>query len=318
MDKPEARGEWGPGGEPLGVVVVDKPRGITSHAAVQEVRRITHIKRVGHVGTLDPAARGVLPLLVGKATRLSRFATGWEKEYHATLRLGEARDTQDLDGEVTFSGDTANLTEGAIRDALGHFEGEIEQLPPMYSAKKVGGVPLYKLARKGKVVEREAKRVRVYRLAARDVRPGDPFWEVDFEMRCSSGTFVRTICHDVGERLGCGGVLATLVRAAAGPFTIDDAITLDEVRERWNAGGAAAVLRPVADCFSPSQRVVVNSGGHAKLRNGQTITLADTSPPPAEEIEEPALLYSPGGTLLAVARPLGSPVWGFRPTAVLA
>ncbi len=318
MADQEARGEWGPGGEPLGVVVVDKPRGITSHAAVQEVRRITGIKRVGHVGTLDPAARGVLPLLVGKATRLSRFATGWEKEYHATLRLGEARDTQDLDGEVTFRGETGSLTEEAIRDALTRFTGEIEQTPPMYSAKKVGGVPLYKLARKGKEVERKAKRVTVYRLEATDIRPGEPFWEVDFELRCSSGTFVRTICHDVGELLGCGGVLATLVRAAAGPFTIDDALTLDEVRARWNEGGAAAVLRPVADCFSPEQRVVVNSAGHAKLRNGQTITLADTTPPTAEEIPEPALLYTPGGTLLAVARPLGSPVWGFRPTAVLA
>ncbi|OIP64657.1 MAG: tRNA pseudouridine(55) synthase TruB [Nitrospirae bacterium CG2_30_70_394] len=300
------------------MVVVDKPRGITSHAAVEVVRRITHIERVGHVGTLDPAARGVLPLLVGKATRLSRFATGWQKEYHATLRLGEARDTQDLDGEVIFRGATSHLTEGAIRDALGHFEGEIEQIPPMYSAKKVGGVPLYKLARKGKEVERAAKRVRVYRLVALAIRPGDPFWEVDFELRCSSGTFVRTICHDVGERLGCGGVLATLVRAAAGPFTIADALSLDEVEARWQAGGAAAVLRPVADCFSPSQRVVVNSAGHAKLRNGQTITLADITPPTAETIAEPALLYSPGGTLLAVARPLGEPVWGFRPTAVLA
>ncbi|RMF86584.1 MAG: tRNA pseudouridine(55) synthase TruB [Nitrospirae bacterium] len=318
MAEAEARGEWAPGAPPLGVLVVDKPRGITSHAAVQEVRRITRIKRVGHVGTLDPAARGVLPLLVGKATRLSRYATGWSKEYRATMRLGEARDTQDLDGEVTFRGDCSRLTEAAVREALARFVGEIEQIPPMYSAKKVGGVPLYKLARKGKEVEREAKRVTVHRLEALAIRPGEPYWEVDFLLACSSGTFVRTICHDVGDLLGCGGCLATLVRTGAGPFTLEDAISLEAVRERWREAGPAGVLRPVADCFAPEQRVVVNSAGHAKLRNGQSITLADVVPPTAEEIPEPALLYTPGGTLLAVARPLGHPVWGFRPTAVLA
>jgi tRNA pseudouridine55 synthase len=300
----------------LGILVIDKPPGITSHGVVQRVRRITGIRQVGHVGTLDPAARGVLPLLIGRATKISRYATGWGKTYHATLRLGEARDTQDLDGEVIFAGPTATLTEDAIEAAFAHFRGAIEQVPPMYSAKKVDGVPLYKLARKGKEVEREPKRVHVQRLEAIAIRPGDPFWEVDFELSCSSGTFVRTICHDVGEILGCGGVLARLVRTQAGPFSVDTAVPLDDLERLWQ-GDREAVLRPVSDAFAPEQTVVVNSAGHQKLRNGQTITLADVEPPARDDLPEPVLLYTPGGTLLAISRPLGSPVWGFRPTTVL-
>jgi len=300
----------------MGILVIDKPPGITSHGVVQRVRQITGIRQVGHVGTLDPAARGVLPLLIGRATKISRFATGWGKTYHATLRLGEARDTQDLDGAVTFAGPTVHLTEAAIEAAFARFRGAIEQMPPMYSAKKVDGVPLYKLARKGKEVAREPKRVHVQRLEATAVRSGDPFWEVDFELTCSSGTFVRTICHDVGEILGCGGVLARLVRTQAGPFSVDTAIPLDDVERLWHED-RDAVLRSISDAFAPEQTVVVNSAGHQKLRNGQTITLADVEPPVRDELPEPVLLYTPGGTLLAIGRPLGSPVWGFHPTTVL-
>jgi tRNA pseudouridine55 synthase len=306
----------GPASRVMGILVIDKPPGITSHGVVQRVRRITGIRQVGHVGTLDPAARGVLPLLVGRATKISRFATGWGKTYHATLRLGEARDTQDLDGEVIFAGPTVHLTEEAVEAAFARFRGVIEQVPPMYSAKKVDGVPLYKLARKGKEVERQPKRVHVQRLEATDVRAGDPFWEVDFELTCSSGTFVRTICHDVGEILGSGGVLAHLVRTEAGPFSLEAAVPLDDLERLWHED-RDAVLRPVSDAFAPEQTVVVNSSGHQKLRNGQTITLADVEPPAHEELPEPVLLYTPGGTLLAIGRPLGSPVWGFRPTTVL-
>jgi tRNA pseudouridine55 synthase len=306
----------GAGSRVMGILVVDKPPGITSHGVVQRVRRITGIRQVGHVGTLDPAARGVLPLLIGRATKISRFATGWGKTYHATLRLGEARDTQDLDGAVIFTGATAGLTEAAIEATFARFRGDIEQVPPMYSAKKIDGVPLYKLARKGKEVEREPKQVHVERLEATAFRPGDPFWEVDFELSCSSGTFVRTICHDVGEILGCGGVLARLVRAEAGPFDLDGAVPLADLERRWNEE-RDAILRPVSDAFSPEQTVVVNSAGHQKLRNGQTITLADVEPPRRDDLPEPVLLYTPGGTLLAISLPLGSPVWGFRPIAVL-
>jgi tRNA pseudouridine55 synthase len=215
--------------DPMGILLVDKPKGPTSHDMVDLLRHRFHIKRVGHCGTLDPMATGLLVLVVGRATKLSEKLTGEDKEYEGTLRLGKATDSQDAEGQVTSEKPVPPLTEAAIRETFARFTGDIMQTPPMVSAKKVGGVPLYKLARKGKEIERKARLIHVYRLEVLKIQLPD----VEFRLFCTKGTYVRTICHDIGETVGCGGHLAQLRRTASGEFRIDKAHTVSEI-ESWN------------------------------------------------------------------------------------
>jgi len=207
------------------ILVIDKPRGLTSHDVVARVRRITRVQKVGHAGTLDPAATGVLVVLVGKATRLAQFFLDLEKRYRGRVVLGVTTDTQDSEGKVESTADVSGITQPQIEEAFAAFEGRTEQIPPMVSALKRDGTPLYVLARRGEVVERAPRPITISELKILSVEMP----EVEFEMTCSRGTYVRTVAADIGERLGCGAHLGQLVRSAVGPFHVDDATVLSEL-----------------------------------------------------------------------------------------
>ena len=225
---------------PDGIVVIDKPAGWTSMDVCAKVRGILHEKRVGHSGTLDPMATGVLPVFVGQATKAVSFAEGGQKTYEAVLRLGVETDTQDVTGTVLRTC-PVTVGEDEVRAALPRFTGELLQLPPMYSALKVNGQKLYDIARRGGTVERKPRAITVYalELLAR-------LSETDYALRvvCSKGTYVRTLCSDIGALLGCGGAMAALRRTEAAGFALSEAVTIEEVQER-----GASVLRAVDSLF---------------------------------------------------------------------
>ncbi|HKJ91319.1 MAG TPA: tRNA pseudouridine(55) synthase TruB [Oceanipulchritudo sp.] len=210
-----------------GVLLVDKPEGLTSHDVVDRVRHKLKMKRVGHAGTLDPNATGLLILLIGKATKLSQFLMGLDKTYEGTITLGVKTTTQDVEGEVVSERPVPELTEEAVREAMQAFVGDQYQTPPMFSAKKMDGVPLYKLARKGKTVEREPRFIHVASFNLD--RWESP--EIDFKLQCSKGTYVRTVADDLGEKLGCGGYLKELRRTDIERFRIEDSIELEAFEE---------------------------------------------------------------------------------------
>ena len=211
---------------PDGVLLVDKAEGMTSHDVVALIRRKLEIRKVGHCGTLDPIATGLLLLTLGRGTKIQDLLMSEDKEYAGTLMLGVTTGTQDRQGEVIDQRPVPVLEENQIRAAFEKFRGDFYQMPPMVSAIKHGGVPLYKLARQGKVVEREPRLVHVYRYAVdRIALP-----EIDFNVVCSKGFYVRTYVHDIGEELGCGGHLKSLRRVKSGRFDVDQAITVDKIR----------------------------------------------------------------------------------------
>jgi len=212
---------------PEGILLVDKPQGITSHDVVSKLRRIFHIKKIGHAGTLDPMATGLLLMLIGKATKVSQYLMSMDKEYIGTIRLGQSTDSQDADGEVVEERPVPELDEADILKQMKGFLGDQYQTPPMYSAKKVNGQPLYKLARKGKTVAREPRVIHISKFEmTRFALP-----EVDFLVACSKGTYVRTIAHDFGERLDCGGHLCGLRRTGVGSFRIEKSNTIEALEE---------------------------------------------------------------------------------------
>jgi tRNA pseudouridine55 synthase len=211
---------------PDGVLLVDKAEGMTSHDVVALVRRRLEIKKVGHCGTLDPIATGLLILTLGRGTKIQDLLMSEDKEYVGTLTLGVSTTTQDREGEIVEQRPVPELTADQIRAAFEKYRGDFYQMPPMVSAIKQGGVPLYKLARQGKVVEREPRLVHVYRQSIDGIALPD----IDFTVLCSKGFYVRTYAHDIGETLGCGAHLKTLRRTKSGRFKVDGAITVDEIR----------------------------------------------------------------------------------------
>lgn len=251
-----------------GLLVVDKPAGMTSHDVVARARRALGIRRVGHTGTLDPAATGVLVCAVGRATRLVQFIQGGWKRYDARMVLGRETDSQDADGEVVAEVDASGVTEDDVRAALEQFIGDIEQLPPMVSAVKVGGERLHAKARRGEVVEREPRTVTVQAIELDEFRPGERA-EAAFTVTCAGGTYVRTIAHDLGRALGVGGSLTALRRLETGGFTLDDALELDEVeqlgekRELWDR------LVPLADALRLLPTETVTDDLSRRLVHGQ-------------------------------------------------
>lgn len=212
-----------------GLLNVAKPRGITSFGVVHRVRRITGARRVGHGGTLDPAADGVLPVLVGQATRLAELVHEWPKTYLATLQLGATSTTYDAEGVVTQQMDPSRVTVEAITQALPAFVGRIEQVPPVYSALKVDGEPLYRKARRGESVTPASRLIDIYRLAVRTYEPAGG--RAVIEVECGRGAYVRSLAHDLGARLGCGAYLASLTRTAVGPLRIDEAVPLQALED---------------------------------------------------------------------------------------
>ncbi len=209
-----------------GVLLVDKAEGMTSHDVVALIRRKLGIKKVGHCGTLDPIATGLLLLTIGRGTKVQDLLMSEDKEYAGTLMLGVTTNTQDRQGEIVDRRPVPGLAENEIRAAFEKFRGDFYQMPPMVSAKKHGGVPLYKLARQGKVVEREPRFVHVYRYTVDRIAPP----EIDFSVLCSKGFYVRTYVHDIGEVLGCGAHLKSLRRIKSGRFDLGRAITVDEIK----------------------------------------------------------------------------------------
>jgi tRNA pseudouridine55 synthase len=208
-----------------GVLLVDKPTDHTSHDVVARLRRKLNMRRIGHAGTLDPMATGLLIMLIGKATRISQYLISLDKEYEGTITLGQTTDSQDADGEVMETRPVPPLTEAEVRTAMSGFLGDQYQMPPMYSAIKIGGVPLYKSARKGEDVVREPRFIRVMSFDL--TRFGLP--QLDFRLHSSKGTYVRTIAHDLGQKLGCGAHLSALRRTATDRFNISQALTLDAI-----------------------------------------------------------------------------------------
>lgn len=250
-----------------GILLVDKPSGMTSHDVVDRVRKAAGIRRVGHTGTLDPNATGLLVLCLGKATRLSEHLTGLDKEYEGTMRLGIVTDSYDSDGQVVEERPIPDLTIEKIQEICDRFTGAIEQLPPMVSAVKVGGERLYKIARKGEVVERQPRKVTVHEFTVLEFNAPDALIRV----RCTSGTYVRALCHDVGEILGCGAMLASLRRTQVGRHHVRDAVTLDQltdpdvVRERLMPMGDALDFPSVH--IKPQAQQLVMSGGSLSPRD---------------------------------------------------
>ena len=225
-----------------GIVNINKPYGKSSHFVVAVIRRITKIKKVGHTGTLDPLATGVLPICIGReSTKLSQVIMDGTKRYKAVLQLGKTTTTQDSEGEVT-SEKEVNVTEEEINKAASGFLGEISQIPPMYSAVKINGQKLYKLAREGKEIEREPRKITIHSIDVLDI---DLIHNtVELDICCSKGTYIRTLCNDIGEKLGCGGYMASLVRTKSASFAIEDSITLEEFEEFWVKGEYEKILIP--------------------------------------------------------------------------
>lgn len=251
-----------------GMIVIDKPAGWTSMDVCAKLRGMFHEKRVGHAGTLDPMATGVLPVFIGRATRAVEFAADSDKEYIAGLKLGVVTNTQDATGEV-LEERPVSITGDQLRAALGRFTGDIEQLPPMYSAVKINGKKLYELARKGKEVERKPRPVTIYELELL----GWPDAGEDFQLRirCSKGTYVRTLCHDIGQALGCGGTLAALRRTRSAGFSLNEAVTLEQVAQ---AEDPTALLLPVDSYFAGHPILLLKEGAAEKrLRNGSPLSL---------------------------------------------
>ena len=209
-----------------GVLNVWKEAGFTSHDVVAKLRGILHQKKIGHTGTLDPDATGVLPVCLGKGTRLCDMLTDETKTYEALLHLGIATDTQDMSGTVTAEA-PVTVTEEEVRDCIASFVGEQQQVPPMYSAVKVNGKKLYELAREGKEIARKARTIEVYDIRIRRFLPPD---RVEMDIDCSKGTYIRTLCADIGKALGCGGHMAELLRTATGSFSLENAIRLDDLK----------------------------------------------------------------------------------------
>lgn len=246
-----------------GIIIIDKPEGWTSQDVTAKLRGVFHTKRVGHGGTLDPMATGVLPVFVGRATRAASFCESAEKEYVAQLRLGLVTNTQDTSGEV-LSESPVSVTEEALLAILPRFTGRISQIPPMYSAVKIGGKKLYELARKGQEVERAPRAITIHAL---ELLSGGG---ADYTLRvcCSKGTYIRTLCHDIGQALGCGGCMAGLRRTRAGSFTLAQALPLAGIAAH---PGPEQLLLPVDSLFSQHPPLIVTLAQAQKLRCGAPV-----------------------------------------------
>ena len=280
-----------------GILIVDKPVGMTSHQVVQVLRRLARQRRVGHGGTLDPLASGVLPLLLGYATRVAEYILGIKKRYRAHIRLGASTDTYDAEGEISSSHPTDHLTREAVERALVSFQGEIQQLPPMHSALKHEGKPLYSWARAGVTVERRPRAVTIYRLDL--VEWNNPELLVDLE--CSRGTYVRVLAHDLGQALECGGYLAGLRRLACGHFTLEEALSLAKVEEIARRGAWGEVLHPLDEALRGLAAMTVDEEGEERIRQGRKV--------PGPELSSPCLAYSPQGHFIAILTRAQAGLW---------
>ncbi len=262
-------------GELCGVICVNKPAGFTSFDVIAKMRGILKMKRLGHAGTLDPMATGVLPVFAGRATKACDILPDHDKTYKAGFKLGITTDTQDSTGTVTSEKSVSGIGFEAVEVSLERFRGEIMQVPPMYSAVSVNGKRLYELARKGVEVEREARPVTIYELKLLEYDEANQCGTL--EISCSKGTYIRTLINDIGDSLGCGGVMTSLVRTAACGFTLDDCVTLEQLQE---AEDFSKFVKPVEELFADCPAVRLHGAQERMYRNGVKLDLDRLRIPP--------------------------------------
>ena len=273
-----------------GIISIDKPQGWTSQDVTSRLRRVFCTRRIGHGGTLDPMATGVLPVFVGRATRGVEFFEHAEKIYEAVLRLGMTTDTEDITGTVQTE-TPVSVTEAELLAVLPRFRGEIMQIPPMYSALKVGGKKLYDLARAGKEVERQPRPITIFELELLEFTGN----EARLRVHCSKGTYIRTLCKDIGEALGCGGCMAALRRIQAGAYTLADSIPLEKLLEESEQGlEMEHYLRPVDSMFTRYPARTLSEKQSLRIRNGNSFS--------TDEAPGTYRVYSPEGEFLALCR----------------
>ncbi len=276
---------------PDGILNLDKPRGPTSHDVVARVRALTGIRRVGHAGTLDPLATGVLLVCVGRATRVAEYLMAGQKVYRAHVRLGITTDTYDAEGQVVAEA-PVEVNRAQVEASLAQFRGQIAQLPPMYSAVKHKGTPLYRLARRGAEVHREPRQVEIFRLELTAWEPP----ECTLEMTCSPGTYVRALAHDLGQALGCGAHVSGLIRLASGDFCLEDTVTLDELAQAAAKGCWPDLLHPIDVALTRFPALhLLDADAARRLCSGQMIANDEWRG------ADLARVYGPDGGFLALA-----------------
>ena len=279
-----------------GIIIIDKPQEWTSNDVVSRLRRVFNTRRIGHGGTLDPMATGVLPVFVGRATRGVEFFEHAEKVYETTIRFGLTTDTEDITGK-TLTETEVSLTEEELQKVLPRFRGEILQVPPMYSAIKVNGQKLYDLARKGREVERQPRPITIHELELLEFSGK----EARLRVRCSKGTYIRTLCKDIGEALGCGGCMAALRRVQAGEYTLEGSIPLRQLLDISERGeDVEAMLRPVDTMFASHEKLRLNEKQARLVKNGNAF--ASDCPDGTYRV------YAPDGEFLALCRADGGKV----------
>ncbi len=253
-----------------GIINIYKEQGYTSHDVVAKLRGILRMKKIGHTGTLDPDAVGVLPVCTGRATKLCGMITDWGKTYEAVMLLGTRTDTQDISGNI-LSQTEVNVTKIQIMDVIGSFTGEYDQIPPMYSALKHNGKKLYELARQGIEIERKPRRVNIKSILINDINLEDNDKTVTFTVECSKGTYIRTLCEDIGNRLGCGACMQSLKRTRVGSFSIDNSYTLSQIEQMVQAGKTDEILTPIDEMFSDSRKIIISQEYDKLLYNGNKL-----------------------------------------------
>ena len=278
-----------------GFIFLDKPNGITSFTAVNRVRRITGVKKAGHTGTLDPMATGVLPIMLGGATRFAQYLPVHDKSYRAKILLGTVTDTLDITGEILEEREV-NVTDAELLSAVMSFKGNIKQLPPMYSAVSKDGVRLYKLARQGIEIEREARDVTIY-----DISIAEPLKDREFviDVSCSAGTYIRSLANDIGEKLGCGATISELRRTSANSITVDRTVTLEELKKITADGKLSEIIAPCDEMLGCYTAVYISEKQAARFGNGGELDLTRIRNCPDSGI---CRVYSPEKKLLGLGR----------------
>lgn len=284
-----------------GVLNLNKPIGPTSHDMVARLRRITGEKRIGHTGTLDPGASGVMVICLGKATRIVEYLTEWKKRYRAEVVFGKDTDTEDASGTVTQVRECSNLILSDIERVLPAFIGDIMQIPPMMSAIHHKGKRLYELARAGEIVEREPRPVTIHSIELLDFQPGDDPRAI-LDVECSKGTYIRTLCSDIGKALGCGAHMGSLLRTSVGGFTLDSAVTLDDVECHASDGTIMDILVGINDAIDTMPAIIVSEDDASKIANGVKLDAGGLFDKATFQSDAPVRIIDAAGSLIAIGR----------------
>ena len=280
-----------------GIINIYKEKGFTSHDVVAKLRGIVKQKKIGHTGTLDPDAEGVLPVCLGNATKVCQLLTDKDKTYEAVLKLGITTDTQDITGMVQKKVEVTN-TINEINEVIERYVGTYQQIPPMYSAIKIGGKKLYQLAREGKEVERSSREVIIHNIEILEENMEEQ--EITIRVSCSKGTYIRTLCHDIGMDLGCGGCMKTLLRTRVGNFKIKDSITLAQVEELQRQGELEQYLMKIDEIFSNYKAVMLKESAEKLIQNGNLFTEKDITQKCDAKEEEQVRVYDSQGRFQAI------------------